>query len=97
MSDRDMIEAHALHRRRVLAAFLWGRDRNARRAHAAALRSLLAGAGLALVIAVVVGVIALVDASRQRQPRAELTPHRAAAAAQAAPMPPQAAVSTAAS
>ena len=86
MSDRDVIEAHALHRRRVLAAFLWGRDRGARSAHVDAGHSLLLGLGLALVIAVLVGVVALVGVSRQRSPHA-----------QAPPVSPQAAASTAAS
>jgi hypothetical protein len=94
MTDRDVIEAHALHRRHVLSAFLWGRDRGAASAHTDAAQSLLLGLGLALLIAVLVGVVALVDASRHRQPHAERT---RPSAAQTAPMSPQAAVSTAAS
>jgi hypothetical protein len=96
MSDRDVIEAHALHRRHVLAAFLWGRDRAARSAHTEAVRSLLAGVGIALLVAVLVGVVAVVDASRHRQPHAALT-RPPGAEAQTAPMSPQAAASTAAS
>src|SRR6266516_3756791 len=83
MGDRDVIEAHALHRRRVVAALLWGGDRTPREAYDIALQSLLAGVGLALLIAVVVGVVALVDASRRHQPHAGRT---GSAAAQAAPM-----------
>jgi hypothetical protein len=66
MDDRDVIEAHELQRRRTMAAFLWGRQPVARGAHNEAAQGLLIGAALALVILLVVGIVALVGASRSR-------------------------------
>lgn len=85
MDDRDAIDAHDLQARRTLAAFLWGTQPGARARHAESAQGLLIGAAIAVVILVVVGVIALVQASRHRT--AQL----------AVPMSAQATASTAAS
>lgn len=64
MDDRDVIEAHELHRRRTVAAFLWGTQPGARTRHNEAAQGLLLGAAVAVVIVLVVGIVALVGASR---------------------------------
>jgi len=65
LDDRDLIEARALRRRRVLQAFLTGGPEAAERW---ARRGLLLGVALSLVIAVVVGIAGLVAGSRQPHP-----------------------------
>jgi hypothetical protein len=64
MDDRDAIDAHDLQARRTLAAFLWGTRPGTRRQHAESAQGLLIGAAIALVILLVVGVVALVGATR---------------------------------
>ena len=66
MSDRDVIEAHALRRRQVVAAFLRGDQGRARTPAGPGLRALLVGLALAVAVALVVGIAGLVDASRHR-------------------------------
>jgi hypothetical protein len=90
MDDRDVIEAHELQRRRTLAAFLWG-TQTARARHAEAGQGLLIGAVLAILIALVIGVGALVDVSRHRSQRS------AAESQTAAPISGHEAASTVAS
>jgi hypothetical protein len=85
MDDRDAIDAHDLHARRTLAAFLWGTEPGARTRHAESAQGLLIGAAIGVVIVLVIGVVALVQASRHRTAQV------------AAPMSAQATASTAAS
>jgi len=85
MDDRDAIDAHDLHARRTLAAFLWGSQPGARARHAESAQGLLISAAIAIVIVLVVGVVALVQASRHRTSQV------------AVPMSAQATASTAAS
>jgi hypothetical protein len=74
MSDRDVIEAHALRRRQVVAAFLRGDRGRARTPSGPGLRALLMGLALAAAVAVVVGVAGLVDASRHRHRQGDVLP-----------------------
>jgi hypothetical protein len=85
MDDRDAIDAHDLSARRTLAAFLWGTRPGTRARHAESAQGLLIGAAIGLVVLLVVGIVALVGASRHRTAQV------------AVPMSAQAAVSTAAS
>jgi hypothetical protein len=83
MDDRDAIDAHDLHARRTLAAFLWGTQPATRRRHAESAQGLLLGAAIALLILLVVGVVALVGASRHRtaQVAAPMSAHATASTA----------------
>jgi hypothetical protein len=65
LDDRDLIEARSLRRRQVLAALLRGGDGRPESSSAVARRGFVIGVVLSLVIAVVVGIAGLVDASRQ--------------------------------
>lgn len=67
LNDRDAIEASTLRRRQVLAALLRGGDGRAETSTDVTRRGLVLGVALSLVVAVVVGIAGLVDASRQRQ------------------------------
>jgi len=67
LDDRDAIDAHELHSRRTLAAFLWGGEPAARTRHNESAQGLVVGVAVALLVLLVIGVIALVGASRQRK------------------------------
>jgi len=64
LDDQDVIEAHELTRRRTLAAFLWGSQSGVRSRDTEAVRGLLLGAAVAIAIALVAGIVALVEATR---------------------------------
>lgn len=85
MDDRDAIDAHDLHARRTLAAFLYGTRPSGRARHGESAQGLLIGAAIGVVILIVVGIVALVGASRHRTAQV------------AVPMSAQATASTAAS
>jgi hypothetical protein len=87
MSDRDVIEAQALRRRQVVAAFLRGDQGRARTPEGPGLRALLVGLALAVAVAVVVGIAGLVDASRHRHRQGDVPP---ALVANVSPPPPAA-------
>ena len=69
--DQDLIEAHALRRRHVIDAFLYGSRGRGDVVTEPALRFVMLGVAVAVAIGLVVGVIALVDATRHHQRQAQ--------------------------
>jgi hypothetical protein len=72
--DRDVIEAHALRRRQILGAFLQGQETHGEAWSGAPFRGILIGVVLAIAIAVVIGIVALVGATQNPQPRSGQLP-----------------------
>lgn len=65
MDDRDAIDAHELHARRTLDAFLWGTRRRTRSRRTESARGLIIGVAAGVMILLVIGIVALVGASRR--------------------------------
>jgi hypothetical protein len=75
LDDRDVIEAQALRRRQVIDAFVQGREGRAGHWNAPARRGFLIGLAVAIVLSMVVGVVGVVQATRQQQkPQGDASP-----------------------